>query len=269
VLPATGTPIPAATEAATETPTETVSGEEAVAPSITSPTSGDSLNNAGVQITGTAASGASVDVQVDGVSVGSVTAGSDGTWSADATLDDGDHTITAVVTQSDGTSLESEPVTVSVSTAQAVAPVITSPKYGDTLEAGEIEITGTGAPGGRLQLLDNGSTIGEVTVGSDGTWTFVTTVSEGDHTFIAYHTDADLPSGSVKVSVKAVVVLPPVGPCTIGYRDGQTYVVGNCQNLTEIAEVLDTTVDDLVNANPGIDPDNIDAGQVINIPEGK
>ncbi|WP_425334798.1 adventurous gliding motility protein AgmC [Myxococcus stipitatus] len=71
---------------------------------ITAPTEGEVLTNGVVTYTGTAEPGVTVTVQVDGVTVGTVTATVDGTWSLPvaAPLFDGPHTVVATAEDSTG-----------------------------------------------------------------------------------------------------------------------------------------------------------------------
>ncbi|WP_241757999.1 adventurous gliding motility protein AgmC [Myxococcus landrumensis] len=71
---------------------------------ITGPTEGAVLTNGVVTYTGTAEAGATVTVQVDGATVGTVTAAPDGTWSLPvaARLLDGAHTVVATAEDSSG-----------------------------------------------------------------------------------------------------------------------------------------------------------------------
>src|SRR5690606_36188925 len=73
---------------------------------ITSPADGASINSAQPTISGTGEAGALVVVSVDGMDVGMVTVGQDGTWSftPPAPLTEGMHTITATATDAAGNS---------------------------------------------------------------------------------------------------------------------------------------------------------------------
>ena len=49
---------------------------------------------------------------------------------------------------------------------------------------------------------------------------------------------------------------------------GRSYTVLEGDTLSAIAARFDTTVDEIVALNPGLDPDFLSTGQVLKIPEG-
>ncbi len=112
-------------------------------------------------LTGNGAPGSTVEILIDGQAVGTALVNGDGTWSFTTTLvEPGDHTI-------------------GVRTAEATSTVAVTP----TLVGGVLLLTGNGEPGSEVQILIDGSVAGSTQVGSDGTWSFTTTLTEpGDHT---------------------------------------------------------------------------------------
>lgn len=63
---------------------------------------------------------------------------------------------------------------------------ITAPAQGASLPAGGFELKGTGKPGDSLQVLEDGTSLGSVTVAGDGTWSLtVPSPAAGKHTYSA------------------------------------------------------------------------------------
>lgn len=114
-----------------------------------------------LSLTGNGTPGATVEILIDGQVVGTALVGGDGTWSFTTELaEPGDHTI-------------------GVRTAEATSTVTVTP----TLVGGVLLLTGNGDPGSEVQILIDGEVAGSTQVGSDGTWSFTSTLTEpGDHT---------------------------------------------------------------------------------------
>jgi hypothetical protein len=112
-------------------------------------------------LTGNGAPGSTVEILIDGQAVGTAQVGGDGTWSFTTELaEPGDHTI-------------------GVRTAEAASTVTVTP----TLAGGALFLTGNGEPGSEVQILIDGAVAGSTQVGSDGAWSFTTSLTEpGDHT---------------------------------------------------------------------------------------
>jgi len=67
-----------------------------------------------------------------------------------------------------------------------LAPVALPPTIGDSaVVAGCIELSGTGTAGMETQIRSDGSTLGSVTVGEDGTWSITTCVDPGNFQLVA------------------------------------------------------------------------------------
>ncbi|WP_051485426.1 Ig-like domain-containing protein [Nocardioides sp. J54] len=141
------------------------------APVITSPGDGEEVDDRTPTITGTGEPGATVEVTVDGVVVGTTEVGGDGTWSLDVAspLPDGPHTVE--VTQTDAAGNTSEPGTSDfvVETPAPAAPTVDAP---GTTDDRTPTITGTGEPGSTVDILLDGAVVGSAEVDDDGTWTF-------------------------------------------------------------------------------------------------
>jgi cysteine-rich repeat protein len=137
---------------------------------ITSPTTGQQVGSP-VTVTGTADPGAMVEIVIDGVVAGTVTAGPDGMWSfMTGDLGLGSHTVEATTIDGAGNMGSSGVVTFEVADMMMNAPVtITSPTTGGAVTGPSVTVGGTGEPGAMVTV-----TVGDrsqvVTVGADGTW---------------------------------------------------------------------------------------------------
>ncbi|NJK78104.1 MAG: tandem-95 repeat protein [Nanoarchaeota archaeon] len=83
-------------------------------PVIESPIDGSTTNSPSQTITGSAEPGSTIEVFVDGTSVGTTTADSNGDWSFGITLSEGAHQITATASDGINTSLPSNPINITL-----------------------------------------------------------------------------------------------------------------------------------------------------------
>lgn len=148
------------------------------------------------------------------------------------------------------------------------APALTAPGAGTELSPGELALSGSGQPGTELEILDGGDVIGTVEVDASGGWRFPVQPEEGSHQYVVRPVGDDAAASS---PVSVTVTRPPTEgrrACSAGYLTGETYVVGSCETLSEVALRTDTTVEALLAANPQVDdPDRIFAGQVLKVPQ--
>ncbi|MBK9944769.1 MAG: SH3 domain-containing protein [Kouleothrix sp.] len=157
-------------------------------------------------LSGTGTPGAQLEIIVDGQPAGTVTVGPDGTWSLPISLPDGEHAVSARAVDAAGKELAaSSPITLTFGGAAApvaggATPVIGFPADGASLSTGEFTMTGTGAPGSDIEILDSDKVIGTVKVGADGTWSLPITPSGGT---AAYSTRV---AGSTDVAAKPIRV---------------------------------------------------------------
>ena len=158
---------------------------------ITEPVSGTVSTNTTPTISGTGEVGAMVTVTVDGMVLDILTVAADGTWSVavDPALAEGDHAIIASAMDPAGnTAMDTSVYTVDLSTTVA----ITSPADDSRVMTATPTITGTGEVGAMVVVSVDGTEVGTMTVGADGTWSIdvTTELTEGDHTVSASATDA-------------------------------------------------------------------------------
>ncbi|HET91555.1 MAG TPA: LysM peptidoglycan-binding domain-containing protein [Chloroflexi bacterium] len=241
------------------------------APTLLPPQVGD---DGTVTLSGTGPAGSTVEVWASGERIGRATVGADGRWSFVAPLDAGDYDFTARAVDAAGATLvESTPFRFTVP-ALVEAPTLTTPRAGDSVTGGTLELEGTGQPGAEIEILDNGQVVGTAVVQADGTWAFDYKCDPGAHA-ITVQNAGDAASVSDAVSIEVAVAstpVPAVGMCSegdipMGIDQGMTYVVAQCEYMGLIAERTGVTLADLIAANPQVtNPNLIYSGQVLNLP---
>lgn len=162
----------------------------AVAPSATAPTAepvaaltAPSLDRVlattpgALTLSGQGAPGAVVKVSVDGAEVGTTTVDANGGWRLETALGEGRHEIVATTSDAAGaTAASSAPLVVNVA---SISPPSTAVAEGATLEPGQITVSGTGAAGTTLEILNDDKVLGETSVGGDGNWSTSVELAEG------------------------------------------------------------------------------------------
>jgi hypothetical protein len=232
----------------------TVDTTAPAAPVVTGPSDGATVGTATPTITGTGEPGATVEVVVDGVVVGTTVVGSDGSWTLELTepLADGAHTVTATQTDAAGNeSPASAPTTFTVDTV-AEPPVITSPSPGAITSDTTPTITGTGEPGATVTVTDQtGTVLGTAVVDANGEWSLTPTtpLADGDYTITATQVDtqgnASLESSPVIFTVDSTA---PAAPVITGPADGSTVgtatptITGTGEPGATVEVVVDGTV---------------------------
>jgi len=163
------------------------------APVITTPTEG-ATTNATPTIQGTALPNASVQVFIDGASVGITTASAGGTWELPVTtpLAEGAHSVTAVQTVNDTPSVPSTAVGFTVDATPPGAPVIEAPADGSVVDTTTPPISGTAEANSTVTVILDDVVAGTTTASATGEWTFTppAPLEEGAHTAVATATDA-------------------------------------------------------------------------------
>jgi len=138
---------------------------------------------------GTGTPGSKVEVWADGKLLGSTTVGADGTWSLDADLPAGKHTLTTRTVDASGKVLaESAPLSWEVPALAAIAPMLTLPEQPNA--DGKFSLKGTGTPGSKVEVWADGKLLGSTTVGADGAWSLDADLPAGKHTLTTRTVDA-------------------------------------------------------------------------------
>ncbi|MDF2628635.1 MAG: bacillopeptidase-like protein [Symbiobacteriaceae bacterium] len=153
---------------------------ELSAPTITSPEDGSFTNNPNLTVTGTAAAGAAVTVEMDGMAAGTATADAAGQWSTSVMLAEGAHELTAVSTPPGG-GVETLPSAAVAVTLDSVAPnlAVTAPAQNAAQRNRIIQVSGSVAEDHLDSLTVNGA---NVTVASDGSFAMEIVGTEGTNT---------------------------------------------------------------------------------------
>ncbi|MCL1840491.1 MAG: Ig-like domain-containing protein, partial [Propionibacteriaceae bacterium] len=198
--------------------TFTVDSVKPAAPSISSPSAGDSVGKQPV-IVGVGEPHAHVTVWEGASKVCEADVTSTGAWSCTPTtaLSEGQHTITASQTDAAQNRSDASPsVTFLVDTQPPAAPVFTAPAPGSFTNNPTPAISGTGEANAHLVVYDES---GEVVCGADvdgnGHWTCTPVISlpEGANTLTANQTDDAgnaSPDATVSFTVDTQAPAPPV-----------------------------------------------------------
>ncbi|WP_372993881.1 Ig-like domain-containing protein, partial [Sulfitobacter sp.] len=152
---------------------------------------------------GTAEAGSKVEVFVNGTSIGTTTANTDGNWTFDHTgtqLADGDYDITATATDAAGnTSAASTPLDITIDTSAPSAPVVSGISEDINIDDDGITsdntltFNGTAEAGSEVEVFVDNVSVGTTTTNTDGIWTFDhtgTQLVDGDYAITATATDA-------------------------------------------------------------------------------
>lgn len=199
------------TDGATTSPIDSVVFAVGVpAPTITSPSEADVINDSTPTITGTGLPGATIVVTINETGeTYSTVVDSGGNWSlvvADP-LDKGDYTIEAIQVI-DGVNSAIDQITFSV---EAPVPIIISPTDNDIVDDTPT-ITGNGIPGATIIVIipETGDKY-EVVVGSDGSWVVVidTALPDGPYSIEIVQVVDGLESDTVVLDF-TVGLLPPI-----------------------------------------------------------
>ncbi|UQZ84602.1 Endo-1,4-beta-xylanase A precursor [Paenibacillus konkukensis] len=164
-------------------------------PALLAPANGLQANTSLPTISGTAEPGTAVTIRLDGMDAATVTAAADGswTWTPDAALSEGAHTVSASATDAAGnTGSFSAEHTFKVDTTAPVTPVLVAPTNGEWTNAAAPTISGTAEPGTVATIRLDGTDAATVTVAGDGSWSWMpsSALTEGAHTVSAGATDA-------------------------------------------------------------------------------
>jgi len=200
-----------------------------------------------VNLTGVAEAKSSVAIYDGNTKIGTVTAGTDGSWSfSTGSLSAGQHVLTAKATDVAGNvGAASAALTVNVTSTTPVPP--TAPKIvsfsNDTGKTGDgitsdntLKLAGTAAASSTVTVYDGMQKIGTVQSDSNGAWSFNTAVlRDGSHNFTAKVTDSKGQTGAVSDVTKVIVDTKAPGAPSLGvFTDDGKALSGQ----TKIADVV-------------------------------
>ncbi|HEM6741516.1 TPA: BapA prefix-like domain-containing protein [Citrobacter farmeri] len=206
---------------------------------------GQSTNDTQPTFQGTAEPGSTVTLYDGSLAVGSVVAGSDGSWSLSPNnpLGSGPHNLTVTATDAAGNEGPSAAFSLTVDTQSPSAPVISTvtddvaPNSG-TLSNGQSTndtrptLTGTAEANSTVSIFDGTTLLGTVQADGSGAWTFTpaTALGNGSHTFNVSATDA---AGNVSAGTAFTVVVDtvaPVAPVITSVTDNVSPETGSLTN---------------------------------------
>ncbi len=215
---ATATDAASNTSAQSNTNTFTVDVTPPSAPVVSAPAHNSFINTASPTITGTAEANSSVNVSIDGSSVGITTADGSGNWSfaVSSSLSAGPHQVFATATDAaSNTSAQSNTNTFTVDVTPPSAPVVSAPAHNSFINTASPTITGTAEANSTLTISVDGNVLGTTTADGSGNWSFAvsSSLSAGPHQVFATARDA---AGNTSVASNAntftVDLTPPVVP---------------------------------------------------------
>jgi PKD repeat protein len=213
---------------------------------------GDGItNDATLAVSGTADESGTVEVFVNGTSIGTTTADSSGNWSFDYSgivLADGSCGFTATAMDVAGNiSVVSTVLTVTIDTAAPGAPAIAgitddaaTPGDGITND-NTLIFSGTAEADSTVEVLLNGNSIGTVTAGGSSVWTFdytATSLADGMYGLTAVAADA---AGNTSAqSTPLVVVIDTTAPVLTA--NATVVTVGESDIATDVGTFNDAGV---------------------------
>ncbi|MBJ9890386.1 BapA prefix-like domain-containing protein [Citrobacter sedlakii] len=206
---------------------------------------GQSTNDSQPTFQGTAEPGATVTLYDGATVIGSVVAGTDGSWSLspDSPLSSGLHNLTVTATDAAGNEGPAASFTLTVDTQAPSTPVISAvtddvaPNSG-TLANGQSTndtrptLSGTAEANSTVNIFDGTTLLGTVQADGTGAWTFTppTALASGSHTFNVTATDA---AGNVSPGAGFSLVVDtvaPVAPAIVNVTDNVTPGTGDLTN---------------------------------------
>ncbi|MBK0089657.1 type I secretion C-terminal target domain-containing protein [Erwinia sp. S59] len=199
---------------------------------------GGYTNDTTPTLSGTAEVGSKVSIYDGTTLLGTLTVGSSGAWTYTTTvLTQGSHPINVTVTDPAGNVSGTTSATVIVDSVAPAAvtslvaannngsTAVTIPNNGATNDSTPL-LTGNGEVGARVNIYDGTTLLGTTTVGSNGTWSFIsTTLSNGTHTINVSQTDAaGNTSPTASTTLRVDTVAPTASTLTITDDTGTTPV---------------------------------------------
>jgi hypothetical protein len=180
--------------------------------------SGTLTNDTRPTLNGSTPAGTTVEVFIDGASVGTATTSS-GTWSFTPATDlsNGTHTVYVVATNSANTSTPSTIFSFSIDASTPNSPTVNTIETNDIINTAEkadgVTISGTAEANSIVKLYNNSVYLTQVTTNSSGIWSAsfgsAQVPSDGIHNLSATATDA---AGNTSIATLKVVTIDTIAP---------------------------------------------------------
>jgi hypothetical protein len=225
------------TSAASTARTVTV---DTIAPAVPTLAVGTGVSSTRPAFSGVTEAGAKVEVFDGTVSLGTATANSNGAWSfTPADLAGGTHSISAKATDAAGnTSAASAVQSVAISSTDTTAPDAPTLNIGAGAATNRPLFSGIAEAGSTVAVFDGASSLGTVTVGANGAWSFTPgLLANGSHSITAKATDA-AGNTSAASAAKAVTISSTqnlggsTGADTLTASAGNNYIDGGAGSDT-------------------------------------
>ncbi|OXM82388.1 OmpL47-type beta-barrel domain-containing protein [Paenibacillus rigui] len=190
------------------------------APEWISPPDGAILNTSIPAMQGSAEAGASVQLIIDEVSAGSVTADSGGGWTFTpvSALGEGPHRVKAIAVDAGGNASPVSAVrTFTMDTVAPAAPAVVYPARGTVTNAARPSISGSSEASVTVSVYLDGIQAAEVTADSSGAWSYVPAIllGAGQHTVQAQAVDAAGNAGPLSIEQPFTIVSDNAGLHTL------------------------------------------------------
>ena len=228
-----------ATDAAGNTATtSTTLTVDTIAPAVAITSPGGPINQAAQTISGTGEAGTTVTLFDNGtqLQLPTVTVDQNGLWSANVTLANGSHSLTASDTDAAGNIGTSSAVVYTLST---IGPTVTESLAFDTGASNTDHITsndalsGTGLANTVVSFTIDGTPIATtVTADAQGAWSFTPSgLTDGPHTIVASQTDSFGNTGTASLTFTLDTTAPTIAIATIS-GDDRLNLAESASNLT-------------------------------------
>jgi uncharacterized delta-60 repeat protein len=210
-------------------------------------------NTTGLTISGNAEAGSTVELFVGTTSLGTTSAGTNGSFTLDVSLGEGTHAITARATDAAGNpSAPSSGLTVTVdTTAPGAVTGLDLAAADDTGGSNSDDITnltsgltisGSAEPGSQVELFNGATSLGTAVANGSGVFALDVSLPEGAHSLTAKATDAagNVSAASAPFSV-TVDATAPAAPTGLDLASADDTGASNGDNVTSLTSGLTIT----------------------------
>jgi hypothetical protein len=201
-------------------------------------------------LTGTGDPGSTLEVMTGNLSLGTVTVDADGAWSLTKKVEPGQYRLQVREPGAASIAASAPGITVTLPVEAAVLAVA-KPQIGSN---GVITLTGTGTPGKRVEIVQDGKVVGVATVSDQGAWSLLYKVGEnGRYGFAVQQSDDQTTrTEPVTINVTNIIIAPPTPAAAVAATAEPTATV-EAGAAGEVAAVPETDSDLSAEAQPVAD----------------